>query len=64
VALEQSSLLDGEVVEHVCAKFHFVDLAGTLVPPTHQADVAGNLVAMVAESQRCLRCVPCRGRGR
>jgi hypothetical protein len=42
VALEQSSLLDGEVVEHVCAKFHFVDLAGTLVPPTHQADVAGN----------------------
>ena len=59
MALEQSSLLDGEVVEHVCAKFHFVDLAGTLVPPTHQADVAGN-GGNGGRSQRCLPCAPCR----
>ena len=59
MALEQSSLLDGEVVEHVCAKFHFVDLAGKLQPPTHQADVAGN-GGNGGRSQRCLPCAPCR----
>ena len=66
VALEQSSLLDGEVVEHVCAKFHFVDLAGKSHQPVHQP-MGLAMVAMVANLSVAfaVRCaVPCGHCGR
>ena len=64
MALEQSSLLDGEVVEHVCAKFHFVDLAGKSHQPVHQP-MGLAMVAMVANLSLAFAVpragpVPCR----